>query len=105
MKFKSTLHCQRLAIVFLLIISFKSHAQNVDTDPGAYMTAISNAEMNMNKSYLTYMSAVAHSGRAKKVEKMRQQTLQSIQDCKYKISDLPYFKGDNSLRKISINYV
>ena len=106
MKFDSTLRCRCIAIFFcLLIISLKVHAQNTDTDPGAYMTAITNAETNMNKSYLAYMSAVAHSGRAKKVEKLRQQTLQSIEDCKYKISDLPYFKGDNSLRKSSMNYV
>jgi hypothetical protein len=106
MKFNSTLRCQCVAMFFfLLIISLKLNAQNADTDPGAYMTAISNAEMNMNKTYLAYMSAVAHSGRAKKVEKMREQTLQSIQDCKYKISDLPFFKGDNSLRKSSMNYV
>ncbi|HEY2727847.1 MAG TPA: hypothetical protein VGI61_11775, partial [Parafilimonas sp.] len=106
MKFNSTLRYQCLAMFFfLLIISLKLNAQSVDTDPGAYMTAISNAEMSMNKSYLAYMSAVAHSGRAKKVEKMREQTLQSIQDCKYKISDLPYFKSDNSLRKSSMDYI
>ena len=69
------------------------------------MTAIANAEMVMNKTYLGYMSAVAHSGSAKKVEKMRQQTLESIQDCKFKISELPYYKGDNSLRKSSMDYI
>ncbi|MEP6464746.1 MAG: hypothetical protein ABJB05_00510 [Parafilimonas sp.] len=106
MKFDSILRCQKLAIAFFfLIISLKLYAQNIDTDPGAYMTAISNAQTNMNKTYLSYMSAVAHSGRAKKVEKLRQQTLQSIQDCKFKISDLPYFKHDNSLRQSSMNYV
>ncbi|MEP6682250.1 MAG: hypothetical protein ABJA35_03280 [Parafilimonas sp.] len=106
MKFNSTLRCQCVAMFFfLVIISLRLNAQNTDTDPGAYMNAITKAETNMNKSYLVYMSAVAHSGRARKVEKLRQQTLQSIQDCKYNISDLPYFKGDNSLRKSSMNYV
>lgn len=51
------------------------------------------------------MSAVAHSGRAKKIEKMRQQTVESISNSKFKIIDLPYYKGDNSLRKSSIDYV
>jgi hypothetical protein len=103
MKMNSTFKSLML-IVFAFIITLTLKAQNTD-DPGAYMTAISIAEMNMDKTYLAYMSAVAHSGRAKKVEKMRQQTLQSILDCKYKIADLPYYKGDNSLRKSCMDYV
>lgn len=94
-----------ITIVILLAISLKLYAQDVNADPGAYMNAISNAEMVMNKTYLGYMSAVAHNGGAKKVEKMRQQTLESIQDCKFKISELPYYKGDNSLRKSSMDYI
>ena len=105
MRINSTLLRYFGIAVLALIISIKLDAQSPDTDPGAYMTAISNAEMGMNKTYLAYMSAVAHSGRARKVEKMRQQTLQSILDCKYKISDLPFFRGDNSLRKSSMDYV
>ncbi len=105
MNINSTFNFKSLMLAAtLFIITTKLNAQNT-VDPGSYMTAISNAEMNMDKTYLAYMSAVAHSGRAKKVEKMRQQTLQSILDCKYKISDLPYYKGDNSLRKSSMAYV
>ena len=101
----STCYFKYLMFIACLFITVtKLSAQNTD-NPGDYMTAISNAEMNMDKTYLAYMSAVAHSGRAKKVEKMRQQTLQSILDCKYKISDLPYYKGDNSLRKSSMDYI
>ncbi len=87
-----------------VVIALQLNAQNID-NPGDYMTAISNAQMTMNKTYLSYMSAVAHNGSAKKVEKMRDQTLQSITDCKFKISELPYYKGDNSLRKSSMDYV
>lgn len=105
MKIISTFHFKCLVIITCLFVTdAKLNAQNAD-NPGDYMTAISNAEMNMDKTYLAYMSAVAHSGRAKKVEKMRQQTLQSILDCKYKIADLPYYKGDNSLRKSSMDYI
>ena len=99
----STLVKTVLIAFVLLVIIDKGHAQN--TDAGSYMTSITNAQLTMDKAYLAYMSAVAHDGRAKKIEKMRQQTLQSIIDCKYKISDLPYFKGDNSLRKSSMDYV
>lgn len=82
----------------------KLSAQSLD-DPGAYIGAINSAQSQMNKTYMAYMSAAAHSGRARKIEKMRQQTIQSITDCKYKIIDLPIYKGDNSLRKNSIAYV
>jgi predicted DNA-binding protein len=80
-------------------------AQDLGSDPGKYMDAISNAMTDMNKTYMAYLSATAHSHRARKIEKMRQQTLQSITDCRYKINDLPYYKGDNSLRQSSIDYV
>src|SRR6266487_1971141 len=79
-------------------------AQTLD-NPGSYMTAVNNAQNEMNKKYMAYMSAAAHSGQAKRIEKMRQQTLESITNSKFKIIDLPYYKGDNSLRKSSIDYV
>lgn len=104
MKTNSTFFKSVIIVACLFASAKKLSAQNVN-DPGDYMTAISNAQMSMDKTYLAYMSAVAHSGRARKVEKLRQQTLQSILDCKYKIADLPYYKGDNSLRKSCMDYV
>lgn len=92
-------------VISLLLPAFNLSAQNINTDPGAYMTAITKAENTMDKAYLAYMSSVAHSGRAKKVEKKRQQTLKSIQDCRMEIANMPYFKGDNSLRKANMDYV
>lgn len=90
--------------LLLLLCSFQSNAQNLE-DPGAYIGAINNAQMDMNKTYMAYISAAAHSGRARKVEKLRQQAIESITIAKYKIIDLPIYKGDNSLRKSSIDYV
>jgi len=90
--------------LLLLLCSFQSNAQNLD-DPGAYISAINNAQMDMNKTYMAYISAAAHSGRARKIEKMRQQAIESITNAKYKIIDLPIYKGDNSLRKSSIDYI
>ena len=95
------------AIVIVAASVVQPHAlqaQNFD-NPGTYMTAISNAQTEMNKKYMAYISASAHSGQAKKIEKMRQLTLESITNSKFKIIDLPYYKGDNSLRKSSIDYV
>lgn len=93
-----------LYLLFASISFTNAIAQDYD-NPGAYMTAINNAQLEMNKNYMAYMSAVAHGGNAKKVEKMRETTLESVLNCKYKISDLPYYKGDNSLRQSSMAYV
>ncbi len=91
-------------MVFMFYAAPLLHAQNMD-DPGDYMTAIYNAQQEMDQTYMSYMSAAAHSGRAKKIEKMREQTLQSIENCRYKVIDLPYYKKDNSLRQSSIDYI
>jgi hypothetical protein len=80
-------------------------AQDPASDPGAYISAINAAETDMNKTYMAYISTAAHSTRKRKIEKQRQQTIESITNCKYKIIELPIYKGDNSLRQSSINYV
>jgi len=74
-------------------------------DPGKYMTSISNALTIMDKTYMSYVSAAAHSKRAKKIERLRQQTIESITKSKYALTDLPFYQSDNSLRKSAIDYV
>jgi predicted DNA-binding protein len=76
-----------------------------DTDPGGYMSAIGNAHVDMNQKYMAYMSAAAHGRRAKKVDKLRQQALNSILTGKDKTVQLSFYKGDNSLRQSSIDYI
>jgi hypothetical protein len=76
------------------------------SNPGDYMTAISNAQTEMNQKYMAYMSATAHVRRARKIDKMRQQALESIDNSRSKTIDLPIYKGtDNSLRQSSIEYI
>lgn len=93
---------------FLIALTFAcavpALAQNTD-DPGGYMGAISSAHVEMNKNYMAYMSAAAHGRRAKKVEKLRQQALNSIMAGKDKTIQLPLYKGDNTLRQSSIDYI
>ncbi len=72
---------------------------------GDYMTAMSNAQIEMDQKYMAYVSASAHSRRARKIEKLRAQALESINNAKYKTIDLPKYKGDNSLRQASIDYI
>ena len=81
-------------------------AKNPDlTNPGGYMTAISNARGDMDTKYMQYISYAAHGRRARKVEKLRQEVLDKITESRYKTTDLPYYKGDNSLRQASIAYI
>jgi hypothetical protein len=75
------------------------------SNPGGYMTAISNARGDMDTKYMQYVSAAAHGRRARKVEKLRQEVLDKITDSRYKTTDLPLYKGDNSLRQASIDYI
>jgi hypothetical protein len=71
-----------LIAAITLLSSFISNAQAID-NPGAYMTAIDNAQVEMRQKYMAYMSAVAHGRRAKKIEKMRMATLESINNSKF----------------------
>jgi len=101
---------KKLSLPFLLLSIIASafspaKAQDPTENPGAYMNSISNAEMGMNKAYMAYISASAHSSRKKKIEKMRLQAIDAIVTCQSAINYLPMYKGDNSLRQSSISYV
>jgi hypothetical protein len=91
-------------LLFTFYFSSGSHAQVIE-NAGDYMTAMSNAQVEMNQKYMAYISASAHSRRTRKIEKLRMQALESINNAKYKTSDLPQYKGDNSLRQASIDYI
>jgi len=93
-----------LSIIICTLIK-PARAQDPSSSPGAYMNAISSAETEMNKAYMAYISASAHSRRKKKIEKMRDQAVDNIVVCQATIKNLPPFKGDNSLRQSSLNYV
>ncbi len=91
--------------LFSIIVSTSIlSAQDLD-QPGAYMTAMHNSHKEMDQKYMAYTSAAAHGKRAKKVEKMRLQVIESINKTKDQIIDLPYFKTDNSLRQSNIDYI
>jgi hypothetical protein len=97
--------CKHLCYLCLFIASgFFSFAQTPD-NPGQYMTAITNARGDMDNKYMQYISAAAHGRRARRVEKLRQQVLNNIMQSKYNTIDLPKYKGDNSLRQGSIDYI
>jgi hypothetical protein len=94
-----------LPVLILTIFSFtKTTAQTIE-NAGDYMTQVSSAQTEMNEKYMAYVSAAAHSRRARRVEKLRSQALESINKAKFKTIDLPKYKGDNSLRQASIDYI
>ena len=91
-------------LIFTFYFSSRAHAQIIE-NAGDYMTAMSNVQVEMDQKYMAYISASAHSRRARKVEKLRTQALESINNAKYKTMALPKYKGDNSLRQASIDYI
>ncbi len=95
-------------LIFLLIafvsISITSKGQAIE-NPGEYMTAVFKARAEMDQKYMQYLSAAAHGRRARKVEKLRAEVLESINQSKYKTTDLPKYKGDNTLRQGAIDYI
>lgn len=94
------------AILFLSCMAMgkKSISQSLD-NPVDYMNAISDAQSEMNQKYMAYLSAAAHSKRKRKIEKMRKAALESIENSRYKTIEIPIYKGDNSLRQASIDYI
>lgn len=95
-----------LVILFIALISIAitSRGQAIE-NPGEYMTAIYKARTEMDIKYMQYLSAAAHGRRARKIEKLRGEVLESINQSKYKTTDLPKYKGDNALRQGSIDYI
>lgn len=93
-----------LLFIALIFPGRKSIAQSPET-PGSYMTAISDAQEEMNQKYMAYLSAASHSSRKRKIEKLRKAALESIEAARYKTIDLPIYKGDNSLRQTGIDYI
>ena len=93
-----------LFLIAVFTVTILLTAQDLD-QPGAYMNAMSNTHKEMDQKYMAYTSAAAHGKRARKVEKLRLQVLESVNKTLDKISDLPFYKGDNSLRQSNIEYV
>lgn len=91
-----------LLIVSLIMIFSSASAQD---DPVAYMNLVDKAEEEANQKYLLYVSTAAHSGRIKKIEKMRQQAIDGIINSRNKCIGLPLYKGDKALRQSSIDYL
>ncbi|MHA4806515.1 LIC11966 family surface protein [Flavitalea flava] len=101
-----TRHCLGLFLLSFSYFLFPAEVLAQTTDnPGDYMSSIAKARGDMDIKYMQYLSAVAHGRHARKVEKLRQEVLDNILQCKYNTTDIHQYKGDNSLRKGSIDYI
>jgi hypothetical protein len=97
---------QRVGYTVILVFTIMSFAAAQDAStPGGYMDAIAKAHEDMNKKYMAYMSAAGHGRRARKVEKLRTQVLESILDAKINTKAVGAYKGDNSLKESSVDYI
>lgn len=88
----------------LFMYAAPSYSQSLD-NAGNYMTALMNAQTEMNQKYMLYLSKSSHGASARKQEKLRQQVIESITNSRYKTTDLPFYNGDNTLRKACIDYI
>ncbi|MES2848240.1 MAG: hypothetical protein V4685_04250 [Bacteroidota bacterium] len=84
--------------------SYKATAQNFE-NAGEYMQYISTQQINVTKKFLSYNSAASHGKRAKKVEKLREQLLNEVQESKMNISSMPKFKGDGAYKDSSASFM
>lgn len=91
-------------ILALFLLSNSSSAQSFET-AGDYMDYISKANQALTEKYLFYLSGMSHGKSAKKVEKRRQDLLQSISDTRYNIMGMPSFKGDRTLKDTTVAYL
>ena len=92
------------AILACTFLSTKTAAQNFE-NAGEYMDYISGQQKNVTAKFLNYNSAVSHGKRARKVEKLREQLMDEVQESKMNISSMPKFKGDGAYKDSSASFM
>ncbi len=92
------------ALLACTLFCTKILAQNFD-DAGEYMKYISTQHENISRKFLSYNSAVSHGKRAKKVEKLREQLLNEVDESRMNISSMPKFKGDAAYKDSSVSFM
>ncbi|NJM24350.1 MAG: hypothetical protein HC859_01305 [Bacteroidia bacterium] len=91
-----------LLSVFLIFTLQSVRAQE---SAGQHMQDINKLEVALQEKYMTYMSTVAHSSSARKVEKRREELIKSIQETIREAARLRPYKGDASLRTTYLEYL
>ncbi len=65
-----------------------------------------NAEISLvNQKYMSYMSEVAHGNKVHKAEKKHTAFMEQIDNARYALAAIPYYKGDKSLHEGTKSYL
>lgn len=84
--------------------TFVCHAQTFE-NAGQYIDYINKANEALTQKYVSYLSGVSHGKSARKVEKRRQELLNSIQNTRFDIMGMPPYKGDRTFRDTTVAYL
>jgi len=97
-----------VALIIFFICSMaipdNATAQN-PAKAGAYLDAMGTEMRAIMTDTWDYISAVAHSKKANKIETKRKELVTTISNAKKKIGKMPGYEGDNSLRDSVLNYL
>lgn len=93
-----------LIFVFSLLIPVAVFSQGIADGPVQHMQLLTSQDEVLSKKYMSYMSEVAHGGRARKMEKRREDLVNSIRETMRECAKIKPFKGDASLRDAYRDY-
>src|SRR4051812_46665711 len=93
-----------LAALIACTFSQRSSAQDFQ-DIGQYLDYIHKANEKVTTTYLSYLSAMGHGKRARKVEKRRAEVVKILFDTRFNIMGMPPFKGDKSYRDTTVSFL
>lgn len=85
-------------VAFALLLAASASAQQKFSSAGEYMNYISDQYREITKDYWSYAAAVGHGKSARKVENRRQALIKTVQETQKKITALPAWENDKSLR-------
>ena len=97
-------HMRPFLLFLALLVTAGASAQSFD-NAGQYMDYINKAHEKVTSMYLSYLSAMGHGKSARKVEKRRQEVVNTIFDTRMNVMGMPPFKGDRSYRDTTVAYL
>lgn len=95
---------KKLLLPIFIFIGFNATSQTFNTAI-EYLNYISAYQKDITEDFLSYTSAVAHGKTARKIEKRRIELVSSVKEAKRKISIMPAYNGDKSLRDSATHYL
>lgn len=95
--------------IFLLCLCFLAtmkplQAQKKYANAGEYMTNISQEFHKITEAYLFYNSEIAHSKKARAVEKSRQELISTVTNAKKRAMAMPEWDGNGTFRDAAVEF-